>query len=56
MKTLADILHALVIRAIEAEVGNSAEQKARIMIAREHGHLSDQETTDWLALLELEHA
>ena len=25
-----------------------AEKKARIMIAREHGHITDQEAEDWI--------
>lgn len=55
MGNLRDILRSLVIRAIEAEA-DPAEQKARIMIARGHGHLSDREAADWIAILQLEDA
>ncbi|WP_182849679.1 hypothetical protein [Pelagerythrobacter aerophilus] len=54
-RDLGDILRGLVIRAIEAE-SDPAEQKARIMIARGHGHLTDQEAADWIAILALEDA
>lgn len=55
-QSFGDLARAIVIRCIEAEAGNPAEQKARIMIARETGHLSDAEAEDWLRILELEHA
>lgn len=55
-QSFGDILRGLVIRAIEAEAGNPAEQKARIMIARECGQLTDEEAEDWLRILELEAA
>lgn len=55
-QSFGDLARALVIRCIEAEADNPSEQKARVMIAREHGHLSDQEAEDWLRILELEAA
>ena len=54
--TLKDVARRLVLRLIEAEAGNPAEQKQRILIAREHGHLSDREAEDWIKILELEAA
>ena len=33
-----------------------SEKKARILIAREHGHLSDYEAEEWIALAGLEAA
>lgn len=54
--SFGDLARGIVIRLIEAEAGNPAEQKARIMIAREHGHLNDREAKDWLRILELEAA
>ena len=51
-RSIGDVLRGLVIRAIEAET-DAAEQKARIMIARGHGHLTDQEAADWIAILDL---
>ena len=45
----------LVIAMIKA-APTAAEQKARIMIARGHGHLTDQEAADWIAILALEDA
>lgn len=54
--TLNDIARRLVLRLIETEAGNAAEQKARIIIARQHGHLTDSEAQDWLAVLELKAA
>jgi len=54
--TLKDVARRLVLRLIEAEAGNPAEQKQRILIAREHGHLSDCEAEDWIKILELEAA
>lgn len=56
VQSIGDIARGLVIRCIEAEAGNAQEQKARIMIARETGHLSDAEAEDWLRILELEAA
>lgn len=54
--TLADVARRLVVRLIEAEAGSPEEQKERILIARQHGHLSDSEAEDWIALLELKAA
>lgn len=54
--TLHDVARRLVLRLIEAEAGNPAEQKERILIAREHGHLTDREAEDWITLLELKAA
>lgn len=54
--TLNDVARRLVLRLIEAEAGNPAEQKARIMIALEHGHLNAREAEDWIAVLELKAA
>lgn len=54
--TLKDVARRLVLRLIEAEAGNPAEQKARIMIALEHGHISEREAQDWIAVLELKAA
>lgn len=33
-----------------------AERKARILIARQHGHLTDREAEDWIAILDLKAA
>jgi hypothetical protein len=33
-----------------------AEKKARILIAREHGHLTDEEAEDWIVACGLEAA
>ena len=54
--TLNDVARRLVMRLIEAEAGNPHEQKQRILIAREHGHLSDREAEDWIAVLDLKAA
>jgi hypothetical protein len=54
--TLKDVARRLVLRLIKAEVGNSTEQKARIMIALEHGHINAREAEDWIAVLELKAA
>lgn len=54
--TLRDVARRLVVRLIEAEAGDPAEQKERILIARQHGHLTDREAEDWIALLELQAA
>lgn len=54
--TLHDVARRLVLRLIEAEAGNPAEQKERILIARAHGHLTDREAEDWIAVLELKAA
>ena len=53
MNDFGTILRGIVIRCIEAEHDNPAEQKARILIARQHGHLTDQEAEDWLRILNL---
>jgi hypothetical protein len=55
-RSIGDILRDLVIRAIEAEHGNPAEQKARVLIARECGQLNESEADDWIRILELEAA
>lgn len=54
--TLNDVARRLVLRLIEAEAGNPGEQKARIMLALEHGHLNTREAEDWIAVLELKAA
>jgi hypothetical protein len=54
--SFGDIARRLVLRLIEAGNGAPEEQKERIMIARLHGHLTDQEAEDWLRLLQLEAA
>ena len=54
--TIGDISRRLVVRLIEAEAADPVEQKARIMTAREHGHLTDREAADWIAVLALEEA
>jgi hypothetical protein len=54
--TLNDVARRLVLRLIESEHGDPAEQKARIMIALQHGHLSEREAEDWIAVLELKAA
>jgi hypothetical protein len=44
------------IFALIARETDPSEQKARILIAREHGHLTDQEAEDWIVLAGLEAA
>jgi hypothetical protein len=49
------LFRGLVLALIERET-DPAEKKARIMIAREHGHLTDQEAEEWIVLAGLEAA
>ena len=46
------LAQGIVVRAIE-QCDDPAERKERIMIAREHGVITQQEAADWLAILEL---
>lgn len=41
---------------IRAAADDPSEMKARIMIAREHGHLTAEEAEDWIVLAGLENA
>lgn len=45
-----------IILALIARETDPAEQKARILIARDHGHLTDEEAEEWLVLAGLEAA
>ena len=47
--SIGEALRRIVLRMIDAETDPS-ERKARIMIARQHGHLSDEEAEDWIVL------
>lgn len=47
-RTIGDAARAVILRLIEAEPDPS-ERKAKIMIAREDGHLSDDEVAEWIA-------
>lgn len=49
------LFRGLVLALIERETDPS-ERKARIMIARDHGHLTDAEAEEWLVLEGLEAA
>lgn len=40
------IFRGIVLRHIMTEIGDKAEMKARLMIAREHGHLDDETVED----------
>jgi len=55
-QSFGDVLKGIVLRMIEAERGNPAEQKARILIAHQHGHISTQEAEDWIRVLDLKAA
>jgi hypothetical protein len=46
----------IVERAITECDDGPAERKRRILYAREHGIFSDQETTDWIAIYEVQAA
>jgi hypothetical protein len=45
-----------VLAGIEAAIDDPAEMKFRIMLARECGHLSDNEARDWIARHRLQEA
>lgn len=49
---IGSFARAIVLRAIE-NCADPVERKRRIMLAREHAFLSDQEAADWLAILEV---
>lgn len=49
----APLFRGIVLALILAEHDNPAEMKARIMIAREHGHIDDVMCEDLIALHEL---
>ncbi len=42
------IFRGIVLRHIMTEIGDKAEMKARLMIAREHGHLDDEAVEDMI--------
>lgn len=46
----------VVMAAIKSERANPSECKARIMIAREHGHIDDDEAEEMIVLWGLEGA
>ncbi|MBO9602562.1 MAG: hypothetical protein J7496_08650 [Novosphingobium sp.] len=52
---LGGFCRALLLRCIENET-DPAERKARIMILRQDGHLSDAEAADWIRIYGLEAA
>lgn len=52
---IGSLARDLVLHCIEC-CEDPAERKERIMIAREQGVLTEQEATDWLAILELQAA
>lgn len=47
------LFRGIVLALILAERDNPAEMKARVMIAREHGHIDDAMCADLIALHEL---
>lgn len=49
------LFRGLILGLIHRET-DPAEKKARILIAREHGHLTDEEASDWIAIAGLENA
>jgi hypothetical protein len=49
------IARSLILTLIDV-APSDAEKKARIMIALEHGHISDEEAEDWIAVCGLEAA
>lgn len=53
---MARLVRETVHAGILAVADDKAEMKDRIMRARECGHLSDQETTDWIIRHGLVHA
>ena len=50
------VFRGIVMALILAERDDPAEMKARIMIAREHGHIDDAMCEDLIALHQLEAA
>lgn len=44
--SVGSIFRGIVLRHILTEIGDKAEMKARLMIAREHGHLDDEAVED----------
>lgn len=49
------LFRGIILGLIERE-RDPSEKKARILIAREHGHLTDAEAEEWIALAGLEAA
>lgn len=49
------LFRGIILALIEREQ-DPAEKKARILIAREHGHLTNHEAEEWIALAGLEAA
>jgi hypothetical protein len=50
------IFRGIVLRHIMTEIGDKAEMKARLMIAREHGHIDDEAVEDIILFYGLEAA
>lgn len=44
------LFRGIVMRHIMTEIGDKSEMKARLMIAREHGHLDDEVVEDIIVL------
>lgn len=49
------LFRGIILALIERE-RDPSEQKARILIAREHGHLTDHEAEEWIVLAGLQAA
>lgn len=56
MQPFSSVLRGVIMRLILAEKENPSEMKSRIMIAREHGHLTDAETTEMIRTWDLRSA
>ena len=51
-----NLFRGIVLRHIMTERDDPSEMKARVMIAREHGHLDDEGAEDMIVLWGLENA
>ena len=50
------LFKGIVLRHIVTEIGDKAEMKARLIIAREHGHIDDETVEDIILFYGLQDA